>query len=349
MSDTLTKDRPALVDPGASNWESSFDTPQRDNSVALVPTGAADQAMGRIITAQRVAIKRNLGDVMRRVREAATAAGDAMYYSWEVKEASGKKTRIEGASIDAAMLIVTQYGNCELKSFIESVTDTHITFGARFIDYETGFTFERLFRQFLGQNVGGRMDRARAEDMVFQIGQSKALRNCAVGALPILAKAAVRSAKSGIIERITKNPENALAWIMKTLAEMDVAPVRVAAAVGVPSNKWTVDIMAKLFAEIQSARDGFIHPDDAWPRQAAADIVIDKKLEDKPKPAATKRETKPKPVEAAVEVEAQVEVVQPVEQPVEAAHDEDGVIEEGDPEGPDDDAPPIDEEELKFD
>ena len=80
----------------------------------------------------------------------------------------------------------------------------HYVFTASFVDFETGFNLQRVFKQRKEQNIGMK-DTARAEDITFQIGQSKALRNVVLGAMPTwLTKKMLDKAKEQVIDKITK-------------------------------------------------------------------------------------------------------------------------------------------------
>jgi hypothetical protein len=60
-------------------------------------------------------------------------------------------------------------------------------FYARFTDIETGFSMERAYRQRKSQSSIKSRDADRQLDIAYQIGQSKAIRNCVVNSLQIYA------------------------------------------------------------------------------------------------------------------------------------------------------------------
>lgn len=263
---------PRINDPFSGGMQ--FDEPQSSHRLPVAqPKSDTDQAMANIVTAQRVAIKRNLPDILRNAKTLAAAASQKFYYSIPFKERAkdGKPERtvhVEGLSIDGAMAAASIYGNCRVEAFPASDTATHWTFMARFVDYETGFTLTRAFNQRKSQSTGMR-DAERNLDIVFQIGQSKAIRNVIIGALKWLADEMFQAAKSGVLERIARSPENARKWLIQQLELIDVDIRRVERIVTRPADRWLVTDMAKLFAELQSVKDGFADADDLWPSDAA--------------------------------------------------------------------------------
>lgn len=260
---------PRIIDPFGS-MEFEDPTPSR-----LVPAShpATDRAMADVFTAQRVAVKRNLPDILREAKVLAAAASQKFYYSIPFKERArdGKPERtvhVEGVSIDGAMAALSIYGNCRVEAFPANETASHWTFMARFVDYEKGVTVVRAFNQRKSQSTGMR-DAERNLDIVFQIGQSKAIRNVIIGALKWLTDEMFLAAKSGVLERIQRNPEQARAWLTQQFGLIEVKLHRVERIVARTADKWLVSDMAKLFAELQSVKDGFADADDLWPTDAA--------------------------------------------------------------------------------
>lgn len=229
------------------------------------PGPALDEAMANIVTAQKVAVKRDMGAIMRTVQTIAAAAGQKFYYSWSVNDrANNRQSLVEGLGIKGAMAVATCYGNCRVDAVIAQETQSHVTFAARFVDYETGFTLTRLFQQRKGQNTGMK-DKDRAADLVFQIGQSKAIRNVIIQALPILCEEAKDSAKSALLDRIAGNPEAARAAILSRLDDLGVDNNRVERVVGRTVAKWSAQHMARIWAELTAIQDGLADADDLYP------------------------------------------------------------------------------------
>lgn len=229
------------------------------------PSPALDEAMANIVTAQKVAVKRDMGAIMRTVQTIAAAAGQKFYYSWSVNDrANNRQSLVEGLGIKGAMAVATCYGNCRVDAVIAQETQSHVTFAARFVDYETGFTLTRLFQQRKGQNTGMK-DKDRAADLVFQIGQSKAIRNVIIQALPILCEEAKDSAKSALLDRIAGNPEAARTAILSRLDDLGVDNNRVERVIGRTVAKWSAQHMARIWAELTAIQDGLADADDLYP------------------------------------------------------------------------------------
>lgn len=145
---------------------------------------------------------RNRHTVIAACEEEAAIAGEEFYYSWTVKAKGGPKL-VEGLSVGGALAASRNWGNCAIPCKVEE-TDTHYIFTASFIDFETGFNLQRVFKQRKEQNIGMK-DTARADDITFQIGQSKAIRNVALNAMPSwLTKKMLDKAKEQVIAKISK-------------------------------------------------------------------------------------------------------------------------------------------------
>jgi hypothetical protein len=280
MSETQTKN-PRMDDPFSGGM--SFG-PQSSQAlmapVAGATGGALDRAQAQIVTAQRVAIKRNLPAILAEAKALATAAERKFYYSMPFKERSkGDKPErtvyVEGPSIGCAMAAIGAYGNCSVEAFPASETPSHWTFMARFVDYEKGTTYSRSFNQRKAQNTGMR-DAGRQEDIIFQIGQSKSIRNVIVGGLKWLTDEMFLAAKSGVLERIANNPDGARGWLAKQYALREIELKRVERVVGRPAGKWLAADMAKLFAELSALDDGFADADDLYPVSEGEDLAEDR-------------------------------------------------------------------------
>lgn len=161
-------------------------TPQEMTAAEKVMSqgGPVQRIQTAYTTAVAVQKPRSIARITKNVLEEAKLAGSGFYYRWEVKnKKTGRKSVVQGPSIDLAMCLARNYGNCALDIEVQE-TPTHFHFKGSFIDLETGFTVPRLYRQRKKQSVGDGYGDDRAEDIVFQIGQSKAQRNAIVKAAP---------------------------------------------------------------------------------------------------------------------------------------------------------------------
>lgn len=167
---------------------------------ALSGGGAAMQVRGQYTTAVSVQRPRSLQNVEHKLMEEASVAGSSFYYAW-----GAGKDRIEGPSFNLAMSAVRLWGNCAVElQPVQETRDAWI-FTAAFVDLETGFTISRQFRQSKNWTVYGKFDEARKDDIRFQIGQSKAIRNVVLNAVPTwLTNKAIERAKEGVRELLEK-------------------------------------------------------------------------------------------------------------------------------------------------
>lgn len=165
---------------------------------AMVPAVPVQKVATKYTTAMAVQSPRVLAHVERRSLEEAALLGSDAFYAW-----GQGKDRIEGPSKELAMALVRCYGNCAVDlGEIQETRDAWI-FTATFVDLETGFTLARQFRQSKEWQVFGKFDAARKDDIRFQIGQSKAVRNVILNAVPgWLVKRALDRAKGGVREKI---------------------------------------------------------------------------------------------------------------------------------------------------
>lgn len=255
------------IDSRTATMESAMDmsmqdAPQLPQTVQQVMIDERPQG------AMKVDVKRNLQEVLRNIKTIATAAGDDFFYSWPTKNKDGTKGVVEGPSVKCANAVSRIFGNCSVKvrAFDQG---PHWIFYAQFYDMETGYVYERPFQQRKAQNIGGKMDKDRATDIVFQIGVSKAARNVVCNALSEFTDYAFDVAKEQLVDKIGRNLPKHLEKAKARLAELKVDLVRVEIARGKPADKWLAADLARVISEIQAIQDGMGHPDDVWPQQEA--------------------------------------------------------------------------------
>lgn len=295
MAQQKTTPRPTMADPfsgfgdsyGLGGDQPSGNLPTVSGPGFNLPAGArSDQAMAQIITAQRVAVKRDIPHILQEIKALAHAAGAAYYYSIPFRnKKKGTTEHVEGGTIKMAVDLARTYGNCTVEAFPAKETPTHWVFAARFIDFEKGFTLLRSYQQRKAQNTG-MGDGGRAEDLIFQIGQSKAIRNVILGALATYADEAFQTAKSGLLGRIEGKPDKAREWLQGQFGTMRIPLPWVERVVGRTVDKWTARDMAQLYGHVNSINDGFVNAEDLFPNPD--DVSID----DEPTPAKDKAAVK---------------------------------------------------------
>lgn len=249
-------------------------------SRALVPTFEQPLAHSDYWVRKPVPIERDLNNVARRLLEEANLAGEEMYYAWGKGE-----NRVEGGSIILAMSMARCWGNCVVEQRPMQETHDAYIFTARFIDLETGTTYDRQFRQSKRWTVHGKFDASRKEDIRFQIGQSKAARNVILRSLPeYLKNKAIAKAKEGVrvkLEALIKDKGIAFAQdiIIGALEKEGVPLERILDYCGVADvNGLDIDKIVELRGNLAAIQNGEDHADNIFPpteAEAAAKKPVD--------------------------------------------------------------------------
>lgn len=176
--------------------------------------GGMQRAVSGGVESVRMVAPRVLKDVIQCVHDECALAGEDVFYSWTVKDKKKKDkdgkpmlTVIEGLSIDGAMICARNFGNCSVEALPVIETPTAYLMPAQFVDNERGFTVIRQFRQAKNRNIGADYkDDGRADEIKFAIGQSKALRNVIVAAIPpVVVAKAMDAAKADIRKKVENN------------------------------------------------------------------------------------------------------------------------------------------------
>jgi hypothetical protein len=236
------------------------------HALARPTSGLAD----RVIGAQPVAVYRDEARIRQQLIALAAYAGDDWFYRFPVSKKGGGQDWIEGPSIKLANNVARIFGNCSSEIRELDVGDAWI-FYARFSDLETGFSYERAYRQRKSQATVKTKDADRQLDIAYQIGQSKAIRNCIVNALQIYADFAFEQARNSLVDKIGIDLP---AWRSRTIAGLNKIPVelnRVERVVGRSAKDWMAPDVAQIIAMMKSIADGMALADEVFPpREAAA-------------------------------------------------------------------------------
>jgi hypothetical protein len=240
-------------------------------------------------TAVAVQKPRSIARVTANVLEEAKLAGSSFFYRWKVKnKKTGREDTVEGPSIDLAMCMARNYGNCAIDVDDEE-TLTDYKFRGVFIDLESGFTCPRLFKQRKKQSIGME-DAGRAEDIVYQIGQSKAIRNAIVRAMPNwLSEQAIEAATTAELSKI--KPENiaiARARAFDFFRQYGVTQERIEAKIGRPLDNWTAQDIVDLKGMATALKEGRISANELFPEP-------EKKAEDTKQTGKKGKEKAPTP------------------------------------------------------
>lgn len=224
------------------------------------------QIQTQYATAVAVQKPRDLQAVEKSCLAEAALAGEVCFYGWGTGQ-----NRVEGPSIDCAMIAARNFGNAVVEMKPVNETAQAYIMEAAFVDLETGFTYTRQFRQSKSSIVHGRMDDERKADVRFQIGQSKAQRNVVLKALPKwLLDKMVNKAKEGVREQIQKHVEkNGLESARKKAADvlikLGVSTERVEKKYDKKYPAWDVEILVLLQGDIRALSDGIESADSLFP------------------------------------------------------------------------------------
>lgn len=255
-----------------------FATASSRQEMMVQPMQGASHALDQVHGAQAVAVRRDEGDVLKKLKVLAAAAGEAWYYRFPVKNNRTQTTDwIEGPSIKLANDLSRIYGNCEVDCRAQDLGDNWL-FHARFIDIESGYSLTRPFQQRKGASkMGGDADRRL--DIAFQIGASKAIRNVVVNALQTFADFAFEEAKNALVDKIGRNLDGWRSRVQERLAaKLDIKRVEV--VIGRPIGEWLAPDIAKVVATMKAVEDGMASLDDAFPplsgdTQSASKATLD--------------------------------------------------------------------------
>lgn len=248
---------------------------QTIDTEVVEPVSGAIQTKTAYTTAMQIIRPRSLVAVQERMMQEAAIAGDEFYYSWS----QGGST-IEGLTVGAAMAIARNMGNCAIPVTVDETKDTFI-FTATFIDLETGFNLQRSFRQNKqspktkqGKDV---YSGDRGSDIIFQIGQSKAIRNVVLNAVPSwLSKKVIEKAKENVVGKIAQmGVEKAKAHITKKAEALKVDIEVIENSFG-KSGRWDTEKLVQISGALRAIEDGYATIADAFPP-----IKEDKKEENK--------------------------------------------------------------------
>jgi hypothetical protein len=259
MTDTDIEDRRRDLENFA-NAGSQLQQPVPPGHALVRPTTGLD----RIIGAQQVAVYRDDAKIFQKLTALAAAAGTDWFYRFPVKKKEGGVEYIEGPSIKLANDIARIYGNNVNEVRELDVGDAWI-FYARFTDIETGFSMERAYRQRKSQGSLKTRDADRQLDIAYQIGQSKAIRNCIVNALQTYSDFAFEQARNSLVMKIGKDLPGWRTRAVEGLGRIPVAVARVERVIGRAHKDWLAPDVAQVIAMMKSIADGMASVEETFP------------------------------------------------------------------------------------
>lgn len=217
-------------------------------------------------TAVSVQRKRSLKEVEDRCLAEAEFAGDGFWYEWDVNDKrTGRKQHIEGSTIDLAMTVARNWGNCATECWLIEDKPGYYLFNAVFVDLETGSNITRPFKQNRNRKLsekmleGGSFEASRQDDVTFQIGASKATRNVILNATPKwLQQKMLDAARKAFAQQLTgkalieKREETAQFFEDK----YSVTRERLERYVEKPVAEWVAADIVRLRGVVQALREG---------------------------------------------------------------------------------------------
>ena len=208
-------------------------------------------------TAIAVQKPRDIDKIIADAKKECQFGGQKFYYAWTFKEGKSAGKKVEGGSIGLATALARIWGNVAIPVTVEETEDSWL-FTATFIDLETGFNIQRIYRFDRTADVYGRYSDARKEDMKFQIAQSKAIRNVILnGGVPKwLVEGAITLSKKYVSEGINKEGiAKATKRIVESFELIGLKEKQLVEYTGMAKADWTSETIATLEGVKQSIED----------------------------------------------------------------------------------------------
>lgn len=247
---------------------------RRDDSDGHLTAGAVatgttlERIQTGYATAIRVQVPRDRKKVMAEAVEEAALIGEDYFFAWDITLKDGTKKIVSGLSINGARSLQRCWGNNACDILLEDESDTHWTYRAVFIDLETGVTTPRLFRQRKPRTGLGKMDMDRVEDMDFQKGQSKAIRNAIEDAIPLyLITACMKASKEAATQNLSKDLNAERQSIVERAESLGVPWVQLARKMGKKISKYTADDIVLCKALLTTVEQGHAPIDVIFPNK----------------------------------------------------------------------------------
>lgn len=263
--------QPNIADLATDDDDGGFGS---DGLQLLQGGSTIQQSRTRFTSALKVQKERSIDIVLKKTLDEAARAGEGFFYAWTVKDkhSSTGESIIEGIGIKGSMILVRNWGNCTVTVDVVSETPSHWTLSAGFVDFETGFNIDRLFRQRKGQD-GGKYDAERKLDINFQIGQSKAVRNIVVNALPSwiqdMSLETAKEASAGKYKEVGTH----VVKFLRRFAELGVTKAQLELKVGLPTEQWEPRDLVMLAAIGRAIKDRQTSVDNEFPKPVPAPVA----------------------------------------------------------------------------
>jgi hypothetical protein len=165
--------------------------------------------------------------------------------------------------VQLALDVARIYGNVEIDCRAQDLGNV-ILFHARLHDVETGFSLTRPFQQRKGASRLGGADEGRRDEIDFQIGASKAIRNVIVNALRTYTNFGFEEAKEALVDKIGSQIERYRRTTVERIGKL-VTLDRVEAVIGRKSGEWLAPDIARVIAMGKAISDGMATVDETFP------------------------------------------------------------------------------------
>jgi hypothetical protein len=252
MSDPTTNDLAEYANAAPMQRPPTGRAVATTTSSSVVPIGA-----------RPVAVMRDDHRVRQKIAIEAAAAGEHWFYRFPVKSRDGTNY-IEGETIKLANAVQRLYGNNNVDTQMRDDGDSWL-FISTFNDYENGSSMARLYRQRKSQTSLKTRDYDRQQDIAFQIGQSKSIRNVIVNYLGEFCTFAMEQAQNSLIDKVGRDIEG---WRQRTIEGLTRMPVdvkRVERVIGRSAKDWLAPDISKVIAMGKAIHEGMASIDETFP------------------------------------------------------------------------------------
>ena len=269
-----------------ANWTPQL--PQAMNSGMV-------QAHTPYVSAMQVMKPRNMDAIEKHILRSAAQVGEKACYGW-----GAGKGRVEGISIKMAMIMFNSFGNMTVVAEPVQETSDAWIFTHYIVDLETGASAPRQWRESKRSVVDGKMDPDRKDQLRFNRGQSKNIRNVILNRMPQwLINKVMDEAKKGARDRLQKFIDSkgiavAQKYAVDQLGRHGVTEDQILEKMGKAEIKGLdIEDLVHLAADLNAIDSGEEYASTLFPSKKEAETKIDLKDKLRDKLSASKAAHKP--------------------------------------------------------
>jgi hypothetical protein len=238
-------------------------------------------------TAMMVPMPRQEEEAIKRIEAECAADPKAMLFSWPVENrAEGTTSTVEGPTIKMAMCLAREWGNCAATAKLVEETMSSYLFEGVYVDLQTGFNCVRPYRMAKKNFSGkGKMQQDRAEDMVFEIGVSKATRNAVINGIPArVLQRGIRAVKAALgTKDLAGGAAVGLQRVLSAFAPLKLVQADLERKIGKPAAGWNKEDYGTLRVALDSITAGEATVDQLFPKAPKSQTSTKPAEEPKPK------------------------------------------------------------------